>query len=152
MKIRNLLSGQPLVRLGPTRSVLEATQHMVEAKCGSVLVIDSKGAVKGIFTERDLMVRVVSKGLDPATTAVREVMTSELYTTDPDRKVAEVRREMGERHIRHVPVLEGGKVLAVLSVRDLLRADFEETREDARAMTDYIRGEMLGNIRPPAES
>ena len=142
MKIINLLvdRGPQVVGLGPGETVLDAVQLMVEAHCGSVLVIDGKGEPMGIFTERDLMVRVVSAGKEPRATLLEEVMTRDLYTTDVGRKVAEVRREMRAKHIRHVPVMEDGRVVAVLSTRDLLRADFEEKRDHARAMSDYIRG------------
>jgi CBS domain-containing protein len=142
MKIFNLLQDRDprVVGLGPKKTVLDAVKLMVEVRCGSVLVTDSGGGILGIFTERDLMVRVVSADKDPRTTLLEEVMTRELYTTDVGRKVAEVRREMREKHIRHVPVLQDGSVVAVLSTRDLLRADFEEKREHARAMDAYIRG------------
>lgn len=138
MKIQDLLTQRALCSLEPDRSVLEATRAMVENGCGSVAVTHD-GTLVGIFTERDLMVRVVAAGKDPAAIRLASVMTSDLFTTQPDRLVGEVRREMRARHIRHVPVLERGQLRAVLSTRDLLRADFEEQRRDALAMTDYIR-------------
>jgi len=142
MKIFNLLMdrGRQVVGLGPRSTVLDAVQLMVERRCGSVLVTDGNDEILGIFTERDLMVRVVSEGKEPRTTLLEQVMTRDLYTTEIDRKVAEVRREMRAKHIRHVPVLQDGRVVAVLSTRDLLRADFEEKRDHARAMDAYIRG------------
>lgn len=138
MKIEILLSDRDVRSLGPDQTVLEATRSMVAGECGSVAVVEGDSLV-GIFTERDLMVRVVAKGKSAKTTRLADVMTTELYTTTPDRTAREVRREMRARHIRHVPVLENGKLLAVLSSRDLLRADFEEERENAQALTDYIR-------------
>jgi CBS domain-containing protein len=142
MRIRNLISeGMEVVSLPPTATALDATKLMVDSHRGSVLVVGDAGELLGIFTERDLMVRVVSKDFTPSEMALREVMTTDLFTTGPDHKASEVRREMRERHIRHLPVLEGGSVIAVLSMRDLMRADLERTRNDADAMRDYIQGE-----------
>ena len=68
-------------------------------------------------------------------------MTRDVFTTTGDRSVVDVRREMRERHIRHVPVVDGGRVLAVLGMRDLMRAALEEKRDEVSEMTAYIRGE-----------
>ena len=138
MKIQQLLTQGTICRLEPGDSVLDATRAMVASHCGSVVVMRGDDLL-GIFTERDLMVRVVAKGRSARNTKIDEVMTTDLYTTGPDRLVREVRREMSAKHIRHVPVLDGGRLRAVLSFRDLLRADFEEQRDVAKAMTDYIR-------------
>lgn len=140
MKIGKLLKEPRVVSLPPDSTVQEAVELMVEGHCGSVLVTGSGGELLGIFTERDLLVRVVSKGRSPRDARLEEVMTTDLYTTDPNRYMREVRREMGARHVRHVPVLEGDKILAVLSMRDLMRASFEEKRKDNLEMTKYIRG------------
>ena len=147
MKVRSLLSDRPVARLPAGATVRDAVDLMTEAGCGSVLVLDDRGKLKGIFTERDLMVRVVSKGKDPRKVRLEEVMTTEVFTTDPDQRVTLLRREMRSLHIRHVPVVEDDVVRAVLSMRDLLWADFAEKREDAKAMTAYIRGEMLADVR-----
>ena len=74
------------------------------------------------------------------TRLVLDVMTREVFTTDPERSVQEVRVDLQRRHIRHVPVVAGDRVVAVLSLRDLMRADLREKRQDVRAMTAYIRG------------
>ena len=141
MKIRNLITDDmDVVSLTPAASVLEATKLMVGTRRGSVLVVGDDSDDLGIFTERDLMVRVVAEGGSPKAITLAEVMTTGLFTAHPEDKVQSVRREMRERHIRHLPVIEDGTVIAVLSMRDLLRADFEETREDAAAMRGYIQG------------
>lgn len=140
MRIRDLILDQPVARLGPGATVLEAARCMAEHRIGSVLVADTDGRMLGIFTERDLMVRVVAAGRDAARVTVGEVMTREVFTTHPDRTVEEVRADLQHRHIRHVPVVVGDSVVAVLGMRDLLRADLRAKRQDVRAMTAYIRG------------
>lgn len=138
---RLITEDMEVTALPATATVLEATRLMVGQHRGSVLVTDDSGAPMGIFTERDLMVRVVSEGISTKETLLQEVMTTELYVAHPDDKVTTIRREMRERHIRHIPVIDSDGVVAVLSMRDLLRADFEETREAAAAMRTYIQGE-----------
>ena len=110
-----------VISLGPTASVHEAACVMTSANCGSVLIIDSAGALLGILTERDLMTRVLAKALDPATTAVSKVMTSNPHCVPPELKVADAVLIMIERGFRHLPVSSGsGKILGVFSVRDAL--------------------------------
>ena len=141
MKVRDLAHSQGIVCLAPHDSVLDAARMMAKHKIGSVLVASADGKIEGIFTERDLMVKVVAGGSDPGQVALVDVMTSEVYTTTPDRFVTDVRREMQSRHIRHVPVVQDDRVLAVLGMRDLMRADLIETRREKEALTAYIRGE-----------
>jgi len=143
MLVRELLTERKIVSLGPGDTALDAARAMTEAHVGSVVVRGEDGKLLGIFTERDLM-NVVSAGQSPASRPLREVMTVDLYTTDPGRAVTDVRREMRDRHIRHVPVLLDGEVLAVLGMRDLLYADFVEKRQEVNEMTAYIRGEAFG--------
>lgn len=142
MKVRQLLGSFEAVRLNAAASVRQAVLKMVDCKCGSVLIEDSNGQMLGIFTERDLMTRVIAKGLDPDAIPLGEVMTTEVFTTGPEDSVQEVRRQLRERHIRHVPVVEEGSVIAVLSVRDLIHADLAEQQATNSAMDDYIRGRV----------
>jgi len=145
MKIHELAQdGGSVVCLAPTDTALEAAKLMAKHGVGSVLVTDKEGAIAGIFTERDLMVKVVAAGASPDATKLETVMTADVFTATPDQLVKDLRRDMRARHIRHVPVLENGKVLTVLSMRDLVRADLVEVRRDAEAMAAYIRGEGEG--------
>lgn len=141
MLVRDLLTGQELACLGPGATVLEAARKMAATRVGSLLIADPEGRMLGIFTERDVMIRVVAEGSDPSKVRIEDVMTHEVYTTTPERTVAEVRDEMQDRHIRHVPVVQNDRVLAILGMRDLMRADLQEKRREVRAMTDYIRGQ-----------
>jgi CBS domain-containing protein len=142
MKVRELLGSFGKVTLTREASVRQAVRKMVDCKCGSVLIEEEDGSLQGIFTERDLMTRVIAIGLDPDSVKLEEVMSREVFTTTPEDLVKEVRQQLRERHIRHVPVIEEGKVIAVLSVRDLIRADLAEQRAANSAMDDYIRGKI----------
>lgn len=99
-------------------TVREACRLMAEHRCGSVLVVDGDRLV-GIFTEGDAMARVFARGLDPDLTVLAEVMTADPDTISPDACVEEVIRRMDEFGYRHLPVVEHGRVIGVLSIRDL---------------------------------
>jgi signal-transduction protein with cAMP-binding, CBS, and nucleotidyltransferase domain len=141
MKVRDLITHRKVVRIAPRQTALEAARLMVKARVGALLVTQEDGSAAGIFTERDLMVRVVAAEKDPARTLVEDVMTRDLYTTDVDHLVLELREELRARHIRHVPVVERGEVIAMLSMRDLVRAALEETKGAVKEMQRYIQGE-----------
>ena len=135
MSRRNVLS------LGPLASVRDAACAMTRANCGSVLIIDGVGPMVGILTERDLMTRVLAKGLDADATLVTQVMTRNPRCVAPETKVADAIVIMIERGFRHLPVVaEGGRVLGVFSARDALPrevntavdlAEFNEQVNDA---------------------
>jgi len=115
------MSRRHIVSVGPGATVHNAACVMTQAGCGSILVIDSGGALLGILTERDLMTRVLAKALDPATTTVTKVMTPRPQCVGPEMKVADAVLIMIERGFRHLPVVsDGTKILGVFSARDAL--------------------------------
>jgi CBS domain-containing protein len=95
-----------------------AAARMTEQACGSVLVCDGDGLC-GIFTERDLVTRVVGRGLDPSRTRLAEVMTHDPDCIESTETAREALRRMDEFGYRHLPVVEGGQVLGVISMRDV---------------------------------
>ena len=147
-RVGDLLSGNPPLTVSADATAQHAARVMTEARVKAVLVAhpgDGQAGVAGIFTEHDLMTRVVASGRDPRATPLREVMTSELYTITRDRTLAEARLEMQRRHISHVPVLEQGKVVGVLSLGDVLRADIEVLAQEVEQIEGYFLG---GSTRP----
>lgn len=139
--LRELLTGRAVITLPASTTVLEASIAMQAQKVGAVLVSedDGTGAI-GIFTERDLMSRVVAAELDPARTALRQVMTADMVTAGPDDRVAAVTQLLQDRHIRHLPVVENGTVIGLVGLRDLLRELLSHSNSEVRALTDYIHG------------
>jgi CBS domain-containing protein len=135
------MSQRHVLSLGPSASVHDAACAMTRANCGSVLIIDSAGTMQGILTERDLMTRVLAKGLDANATAVTQVMTRHPRCVGPEMKVADAVLIMIERGFRHLPIVDpGGRVLGVFSARDALPrelntavdlAEFNEQVNDA---------------------
>lgn len=142
--IREILTGRkPLSKPGSS-SALEAARAMQAEQVGAVLVVDAQGNARGIFTERDLMVRVIVAGKQADAVRIEEVMSTDLFQCGPERHVNEMAREMQARHIRHLPVFEDGQLLGLLSLRDLLRAHLEIKREEVRVLHAYIKGEEPG--------
>jgi len=115
------MSRRHVVSLGPQATVHEAACVMSRANCGSVLILDTAGAMLGILTERDLMTRVLAKALDPAITLVHKVMTPNPRCVGPETRVADAVLIMIERGFRHLPIVtDGTRILGVFSVRDAL--------------------------------
>jgi CBS domain-containing protein len=139
-KIADLLAGHEALLLPGEATALQAARAMAERRVGAVLVVDEERRPRGMFTERDLMVRVIVAGRDPTTTRIEDVMTRELFVAHPADSIASARAELQKRHIRHLPIVEDGRVTALLSIRDLLRADLEVCQIEVRALTHYVFG------------
>ena len=137
--IRALLSNRPVFSVRPETSVLDVARYMSEKRVGAVLVLEPGGAGPlGIFSERDLMERVVARGADPARVQVDQVMTREVITADPDASSADCMQMMQARGCRHLPIVEGGRVVGMISLRDLLHVEIDEKNEEIRWMNAYI--------------
>ena len=121
--------GPKLVSALPDETAREAARRMAENCCGSVLVMENDRML-GILTERDVLVRVVAEGRDPDRTPVREAMTTDVQTIGAEEPVEEAIRRMDEGRFRHLPVVEGERVLGVLSARDIPILDLGRMAEE----------------------
>ena len=124
----------------PGLPVSAAVARMHEHNVGALLVLEGD-AVVGIFTERDVLYRVVDGGLDPATTLVSGVMTRGPWCVSPTMTVVSAMAEMTARRIRHLPVIEDGSVLGLISSGDLTRWVTTEQREEIRELEQDVRSE-----------
>jgi CBS domain-containing protein len=111
-------SGPDLVSARPEETVCVAAKRMAEQGCGSILIV-AGARLLGIFTERDLLVRVAAAGLDLATTKLRDVMTADPETIGAEEPVEDAVRRMDAGGFRHLVVVDGGRVLGVVSTRDI---------------------------------
>jgi CBS domain-containing protein len=136
--IRHLLKDKSVFAVEPETTVLEAARYMAEKRIGAVPVV-SKGVIHGMFTERDLMTRVVVARKDPGTTMVQQVMTQDIVTAGPDTRRSECIALMTARHCRHLPVIEERRLLGTISLRDLLVEDVEEQREEVKLLAEYVQ-------------
>lgn len=135
--IKDLVKNQQPYCVDAGQTVLEVARTMVERNIGAVPVMEN-GRLAGIFSERDLMRRVVVEGRDPRTTRVAEVMTAEPYTVAPHQDTEECRRLMHRYGFRHVPVCAESVVVGMISLRDILLRDLDERDEEVRMMRAYI--------------
>jgi CBS domain-containing protein len=110
---------------------------MAAHNVGIVAVLDGD-RLAGVFSERDVVRRVVDRGLDPATTAVAHVMTSDLVVAGADDDYQSAMRTMDAANIRHLPVVADGHLLSMLSIRDLMRVDLETKGQEIRYLTEYL--------------
>ncbi len=136
-RLHRVIRSLHLVSAPPDTSVLEVARIMCRGRVGAIPVLDGDNLV-GIFSERDLMQRVVVAGLDPATTPVQSVMTRQVITAVLDEPVDTSLKKMQKAGCRHLPVVESGRVLAVISMRDLLNDELEEQGEEIRNLRAYL--------------
>jgi CBS domain-containing protein len=116
--VRDIMRRHHAVTARPDETVAAATARMTEQACGSILVCDG-GKLVGIFTERDLVTRVVAQGLDPKKTELVKVMTSDPARIESTAAAHDALRRMDEIGCRYLPVLEDGRILGVISRRDI---------------------------------
>jgi CBS domain-containing protein len=136
--IRDLISNRTIHYVQPTQTVFEAASYMVDRNVGAVPVLDDTKLV-GIFSERDIMRRVVTEGRDPLSTRIADVMSTDLRTVEPAASSEEAMCLMQSHGVRHLPVCEGRTLVGFLSLRDLLRCHLDEKSGEADMMRAYIQ-------------
>lgn len=129
--------------VSPEQSVLEAVKTMCDARVGAVLVCQEGGPC-GIFSERDLMARVILERKDPAATPVAAVMTPEVACVGLETSTDEAMAIMSERRCRHLPVVDDGALVGLVSIGDLVRHESLGHEFVIRTLTDYIHGKYPG--------
>lgn len=130
-------SPQDLATVTPKATVAEVSELMATRRIGAILVLE-KGKLAGIFTERDALVRVIAKGVDPKTTAVGEVMTKNPDTIQPTESVQTALDLMAERGYRHLPVIDEGQLYGIISIRDLYRSVKQQMEEDILLLAEML--------------
>jgi len=123
----------------------EAIRMMLERHVGAVAVIDSQKRIAGIFTERDVLLKLALSGRDLEKTPVRDVMTTPVELATPETTAGEALATMVERHFRHLPVAEGdGKLLGMLSIRDLLQWRIDDLSQELDSLEQYVSNDGPG--------
>ena len=133
--LRSIVAGQPPTTTDKTTSVYQAALLMKERGKGALLVVDGS-KLAGIFTERDALFRVIAAGRDPAKTAVGDVMTPQPQSIHPDEPFVNALRVMHQGAFRHLPVVEHGRPLGIVSSRDALDSDLYDLRMDLELRED----------------
>lgn len=135
----DVVSEQALAALPPDASVRDAVKIMTERRVGALFVMEGP-QLCGIFTERDVLVRIVAAGRDADTTRLSAVMTPNPDTLPPDATAADALHLMESRNYRHMPVVKDGAVLGMVSIRDLFAVTKRQLEQDVQDRDDFIHG------------
>lgn len=134
----------PATTVTKETTVIEAINAMVKNRVGAVAVVD-RDYLQGIFTERDVMIRVVQARRNPETTRISEVMTVAVQTASADTSVHQALSQMIEQHVRHLPIIDGnGRILGMLSIRHLLQHRVEKLSHELEAVDAYLTADGIG--------
>jgi CBS domain-containing protein len=124
--IRMIIEQQDVITAPGSTTVIAAARLMKENQVGAVIVVEQDGKLAGVFTERDALFRVIAEGRDVQTTLVADVMTRNPQTIHPDKPFADALHVMYEGGFRHVPVVEDGRPVGMISARDALGPELED--------------------------
>lgn len=130
MPVKDVMARKAVLKATPRVTVRKAARMMAEKNAGAVLVVDQERLV-GIFTERDIVFRVVALGLDPGKTRIAEAMTRDPHVVAPDKPFGLALLVMHERGFRHLPVVKNGKLLGLVSARSAMDPDLEDFVSEA---------------------
>lgn len=136
-KIAELLEGKPLYHAEPQESVRDVARRMSDKNIGALAVLNA-GTLVGVFSERDIMSRVVAQGLDPEKTPIANVMTRDIVVGDPAEELDDALQKMHSLGCRHLPIVENGNLLGLISMRDLLEVDDADKREKATFLNELV--------------
>lgn len=136
-RLREVMRPGFLFLVPRTATVAEAVRVMAANNVGIVAVVDGT-VLAGVFSERDVVQRVVDRGLDPAATPIDEVMTTRLVVADADDDHRSAMLRMDKANIRHLPVVEDGRLLSMLSIRDLMRVELTHQGEEIEHLRQYL--------------
>jgi CBS domain-containing protein len=140
MTVRRILEtkGREVVTIDPATTLAEAVKTLAERRIGVLVVTGSDGDLQGILSERDVVRLVAGGGMDALSGNVGEVMTREVTTAGEDTTVDEAMEIMTRRRFRHLPVCEGGRLVGIVSIGDVVKRRIEAAEQEAEEMRSYI--------------
>jgi signal-transduction protein with cAMP-binding, CBS, and nucleotidyltransferase domain len=138
-RIQDVICGRDLFSAQVTQSVAAVARRMSDLRVGAILVLEND-ELRGLFSERDLMTRVVVARRDPESTQVSAVMTTDLATIDDSATLEEALECMDRNNCRHLPVMRDGQVCGLLSMRDLMLVELDRKTEELHHLRTYMHG------------
>jgi CBS domain-containing protein len=132
--------GRDVATIRPDATLSDAAQRLTEHGIGALVVSEDDVHVAGILSERDIVRRVAREGTAALDRSVGTAMTSPVTTCTPGTAVDELYRVLTEQRIRHVPVVEAGRLVGIVSIGDLVKWRMEELSDEAHHLQDYVRG------------
>ena len=146
MKVRDVLKdkGSAVATIGVEKTIYDAVKNLMEKNIGSLLVVDEKGAVCGIITERDILRECDQRYELLKHTKVKEAMSKQLIVASPEDEIDYVEDIMTQNRIRHLPIISGGKLEGLISIGDVVKLQRGECKVENRYLKDYITGKYPG--------
>jgi CBS domain-containing protein len=140
MKVSDLLAtkGREVATISQERSVTDALAILKERGVGALVVTGSLPPLVGILSERDIVRALATQGVDALDADVAELMTSEVRVCDEETSMASLMGLMTEHHIRHVPVVQDGRLVGLVSIGDVVKARLDELESDKQELLDYV--------------
>ncbi len=138
-RVKDILPQRELFYVEESQSVADVVRHMSDLNVGAIMVLKN-GELCGVFSERDLMTRVVLPNRNPASTPVNSVMTTDVATIEESATAEEAMECMGVNKCRHLPVTSEGRLVGFLSMRDLMNHELAQKTEELHHMRAYIHG------------
>ncbi|MCF8475279.1 MAG: CBS domain-containing protein [Emcibacter sp.] len=140
MYVRNVLQskGHAIISVSPENSLLEVARKLRENKIGAVLVCESKGRMCGVLSERDIVIALAKHGASIMEGLVSDFMTESVYTCSLDDDMEKVMEQMTSRRVRHLPVVDEGNVVGMISIGDVVKQRMAETKAESEALMTYI--------------
>jgi len=139
--IPDIINEHPVRTLKGSSSALDAAKEMLRADIAAIVIVDDKGAMTGIVTERDLTRRVIANGLDPKTVALDTIMTKNPESLKPADTAGDALQLMRSNSFRHLPVVRDGTVIGMVSIRDLYNAVKKDLEDEIRETEAYVFGD-----------
>ena len=140
MTIAHIVHGKPhrLISVAPDESLQQAAEILTRERIGALLVLKPNGDIAGIISERDIVRAVGLQGIDVLGRPVAELMTKEVTCCAPEDEIDEAMALMTQRRFRHLPVRQGGKIVAMISIGDVVKQKVEEAEAESQSLREYI--------------
>lgn len=142
MRVADVLrsKGSEVATVPPKVSVTGLLEDLARYNVGALVVVDEKGTLVGIVSERDVVRRLNERGAELLSVPVSEIMTSPVVTCEPGDAIDGLAETMTERRMRHMPVLEDGRLVGIVSIGDIVKTRMDELESERAALTNYIAG------------
>lgn len=142
MKVSSILSGKEagVITIAPDDTLHTASSLLTEHNIGAVIAVDGEGQPVGILSERDIVRQIAAQGAAALDHPVRDVMTTHLFVAVPEDDLSYLSSTMTAKRIRHLPVVQNGKLVGMVSIGDLVKAQRDHFEGEARAYERYITG------------
>ena len=132
--------GHDVARVPPTATIKEVADRLAQKRIGAILVMDTADQIMGILSERDIVRAIPTHGVRTLEMTAAQLMTQALHTTTPQTSVPEAMEQMTNRRVRHLPVLDHGRLVGVVSIGDIVKARIDQQAQEVDSLKAYVAG------------